>query len=93
MTTDNERRDFLHGLLTLSAAAVGDTLTTANVDSEGFAFTIVMWTVGKPKHCSSVCGSGHPDAQGESPIALAHASEKSKRTPSLITAHRSGKLQ
>lgn len=93
MTTDKQRTDFIRDLLTLSAGAVGDTLTLANVDSARFAFTIVVWPVGQPEHCSSVTGSGDPEAQVESSAALAAASAKTKGTPSLVTRHRSGRLQ
>ena len=85
------QQGYLAAALTVAAGSVGDSFTAAGLDSQEFAFTIVLWPVGMPQNCSTVCGCGDPSAQVESTLALAAASEKAKRKPTHITNHRSGR--
>jgi hypothetical protein len=85
MTTENQ--DVLAHILTLAATSVGDALAAAGLDSTEFSFTLVLWPVGEPGRCSSICGCGVPAGQTESNIALAAASEKAKRAPSHTMTH------
>jgi hypothetical protein len=79
--------DELADILTVAASVVGDTLSASGLDSETFAFTLVLWPIGKPQRCSTITGSGHPDGQGEASRALAAASEKSMGVPTMIRQH------
>lgn len=87
----NEATEKTAHILTIAAAAVGDAFTAAGLRSEDYAFTLVLWPVGEPDRCSTICGSGEPGAQKESAAALAAASKKSEHPPSRTAVHRSGK--
>lgn len=78
-------------ILTLAAGSIGDTLAAAGLDSGAYAFTLVIWPIGRPANCSTISGSGHPNGQSESTHALATASEKAKGEPYMIRIHQSQK--
>jgi len=87
--SDDVRRDIMAEILTLAAASVGDSLAASGLDSNDFAFTLVLWPIGSPDRVSTICGSGDPCGQKESTLALAKASVKAKHPPSHTLLHKS----
>jgi len=86
MTTASART-----LLILAAQATGDALSMAGADADTVAFAIVLWPVGDPERCGSICGCGSTEAVEELPIALASASLKTTDEPNHIAVHNSRK--
>jgi len=75
---DNEKMVIIKGLLTDCAEAVVAELEENGIGAQA-AFAIVLWPLGEPEHCSTICGGADERAKLEMRPALISSYTKTKK--------------